>query len=117
MWITPYETIWDKWPDLWHVQTFYSHANMHKSKEAGRRMLDSRALPGILVGYCRANVCRVLLDDGNIFVLSRDERIVEVIGPDRASNIDSDVIAFDLFDGSILSNDSVPEAEPSSEED
>lgn len=83
--ITPYEMIHGKRPALRHLKIFGSRTYVHKPKEACQVKFHSRALAETIVDYCRGNTYRVLLDGESISVESKDIRIVDCIGPCRAT--------------------------------
>lgn len=80
---TPYEVIHRKRTSLRHVRIFGSRTCVHEEREVRCGMFDSQALPGILVGYCRGNAYRVMLDGGNAVVESEDVKITENSGVSR----------------------------------
>lgn len=75
---TSYEIVHKKHHHVGHFQIFRSRVSVYRPKEKRKDKIDTTAVTGIPVWYCRRYAYRVLLDEENLIISIRDAKLIQV---------------------------------------
>lgn len=92
---TPYEVLHGRKPDVSHLKIFGSKAYVYKPSVRRNGKFDSRSEEGILVGYCRGNAYRILMNGSNRIIESKDVTFDEnIVG--KSNELTNEMVEFDV---------------------
>lgn len=100
---TPYEVIHKHKPDLGNVRKFGCKAYVFKPTHARSGKFDARAVPGMLVGYCKGDAYRVLISGTQKITETKDVTFDESVS--GSTDDRENYIEFDMADPKIIFDD------------